>query len=328
MDTGLDFHLPASLIAQEPAEPRDSSRLMVVWRGGHIHERFSDLPSHLGAGDLLVYNDSRVVPAGLSGSRSTGGRVQALVVGPFRDGHMLLIRGKVRAGETLNLGGSKIRVIERVPPGWLCASLDGPIEKLLEGTGAVQLPPYIKKCPPSMERYQTVYASRPGSLAAPTAGLHFTTALMERLSEGGVGLVPVTLHIGPATFLPDRSVRGAIPPEPVEVPKGTAEVLNSSIDEGRRIFAVGTTAVKALESMVQNGRVKSGTTLSSLRVSAGSALNIPWSGMVTNFHLPGSSNLELCAAMAGSGRLMAGYREAISLGYRFYSFGDSMMILR
>ncbi len=325
----LEYELPGDLVAQEPLEPRDSSRLLLLSNAGIEHDAFQNLPNHLREGDLLLYNNSRVVPAGLRGRKATGGKVQVLAVEPRGEDHLCLIRGKVRAGDILHFGGGTLEVVERNGPGWLCKPGGDGMTELLRMHGEVQLPPYIHKRPANMERYQTVYAREPGSLAAPTAGLHFTGELLRRLGEKGVEMQPLSLHVGPASFLPLRSFGlGDLPPEAVSIPEGTAEAVNGAIQDGRRIVAVGTTTVKAIESKAINGVVDAGDGSSQLMISPGYAFKIPWSGMLTNFHLPGSTNLLLVAALAGVGETLGAYRTAVDMRYRFYSFGDAMLVVR
>ncbi len=324
----FDYFLPRSLIAQTPAKPRDSCRLMVL-RGDRVEHRvFRDISEYLEDGDTLILNDSRVVPARLTGRKETGGKIEVLVYPPpgrpwsgqrrFEG----LVRGRVRAGSRLYFkGGVTCRVVERIGGGrWLLEFEVPGLLELLGEIGSVPLPPYIHTRGEG-EDYQTVYASTPGSVAAPTAGLHFTEKLLEELKEKGVNLAFVTLHISPATFLPPEG--SDMPPEYYEVTEENARIINNT--PGRRI-AVGTTTVKVLETASPRGEVEPGRGWSSLFIKPPYKFRFPLDAMITNFHLPRSSLLLLTSAFTGKERLLRAYQEAIQRGYRFYSYGDAMLI--
>jgi S-adenosylmethionine:tRNA ribosyltransferase-isomerase len=339
----FDYTLPPHLIAQEPCARRDRSRLLVVRRGGAVlaHQYFSDLPGWLEEGDLLVLNDTRVLPARLAGRRErTGGRWEALFLRQTPDGAWELLaqtRGRPAVGETLLAEPGPLRLVleGRTPAGrWLVRPEEpGSPAELLARHGTVPLPPYIRKGRAEgadRERYQTVYASRPGAVAAPTAGLHFTPEVFDALRERGIGWAFVTLHVGPGTFQPvkaDDVADHRVQAEWCELPPATAEAVAACKARGRRVVAVGTTSVRVLESAARQGegvRPWSGET--DLTIAP------PWTfravdALVTNFHLPRSSLLLLVAAFTGLESLHAAYREAVAREYRFYSYGDATLLV-
>jgi S-adenosylmethionine:tRNA ribosyltransferase-isomerase len=339
----FDYFLPEELIAQHPADRRDASRLIVVRRGpGTIeHRTFAELPELLRPGDLLVRNDSKVVPARLFGERSeTGGRWEGLFVRELEGGRwevMAQTRGKPRAGETIRIegGGFDLRLIENRGSGhWVvepCA--DRPTFELLERYGHLPLPPYIHRegdDPSDRDRYQTVYAAHPGSVAAPTAGLHFTEELFDRLGRLGIGAADVTLHVGPGTFRPikaDRIEDHELHAEWAMIAPEVADRLNRARAEGGRVVAVGTTATRVLETCVDpSGTFRPIVGQTNIYLRPG----VPIRGvdaLVTNFHLPRSSLLVLVSALAGVELIREAYAEAVARHYRFYSYGDAMLIL-
>ncbi|RUL87071.1 tRNA preQ1(34) S-adenosylmethionine ribosyltransferase-isomerase QueA [Tautonia sociabilis] len=364
----FDFHLPDELIAQHPADRRDRSRLMVVRRdAGEIEHRcFADLPDLLRSGDVLVRNDSKVVPARLLGRRSaTGGRWEGLFLSELPDGSWELMaqtRGRPQAGEIILIagngnsdsggdgggdggggggdsggGGLRLELLDRLDSGhWRARPLDPrPAFELLDAFGRVPLPPYIRRVgdaddPEDRERYQTIYASRPGSVAAPTAGLHFTAEVFDRLAALGVATLDVTLHVGPGTFRPIKAERvedHRMHAEWAAISPAVADRLNAARSSGGRVVAVGTTATRVLET----GVTPSGTFLpftgqTDIYLRPGVPV-LGTDALVTNFHLPRSSLLVLVSALAGIDLIRAAYAEAVSHRYRFYSFGDAMLIL-
>jgi S-adenosylmethionine:tRNA ribosyltransferase-isomerase len=339
----LDYDLPPHLIAQTPAEARDGARLLLVERSGDglADRTFADLPDLLGAGDCLVVNDSRVIPARVMAQTVDGGApVELLFVEPAGDGRWRsLVRPgrRCRPGAVLHVGferGARLRVIGVEPDGTrLVESIDGTLEALMAAHGMVPLPPYIvrhaKPGPEDGERYQTVYARVPGSIAAPTAGLHFTPALIERLRARGIEVHALTLHVGPATFRPMKHPvveAHVLPAERIIVPEATARAVTAAKAEGRRVIAVGTTATRALESAAAGGGVRAMEGAADVFITPGHAFRVV-DGLVTNFHLPRTSLLVLAAAFAGRERVLAAYAHAVSAGYRFYSYGDAMLIL-
>lgn len=336
----FDYHLPPELIAQEPIEPRDASRLLVLHRGsGAIeHRHFGDIVHYLRAGDVLVVNETRVIPARVAALKSpSGGKVELLLLS--KRGPQVweaLVKGrKVRPGQRLVLASSGApsisgTVLEITPSGGRLIRFDEPIEPRLDRLGETPLPPYITHPLADPERYQTVYAQVSGSVAAPTAGLHFTPELVARVQALGVIWTKVLLHIGLDTFRPvheERVEEHQIHSEYCQLSAETAEIINRARAEGRRIVAVGTTSVRVLETAARDAaqgvRPWSGPT--DLFIYPGYVFRVV-DALITNFHLPRSSLLMLVAAFAGLEQVRAAYREAIQERYRFYSFGDGMFI--
>jgi S-adenosylmethionine:tRNA ribosyltransferase-isomerase len=346
----FDYSLPPERIAQDPMEPRDSSRLMVLDRsGGTIeHAVFRDVGRYLKAGDLLVFNDTRVIPARLAAAKqATGGKVEILLLRRLEPQVWeALVGGKhVRPGTTLDLvvpedlSGLKrpdrssevlqAEVIRDLGESRRVVRFSQPITPRLAAFGSTPLPPYIHKALRDPERYQTVYARDPGSAAAPTAGLHFTPELIARLKAVGIRTAYVTLHVGLDTFAPITEAKvedHAIHAEWISVPEQTACAVRETQSSGRRIVAVGTTSVRALETAASSGaefRAFEGDTR--LYITPGYRFRAA-DAMITNFHLPRSTLLVLVSAFAGRERILAAYEKAKREGYRFYSFGDAMLI--
>ncbi len=364
----LTYDLPPDRIATEPADPRDAARLMVVDRtdGRVSHHHVRDLPDVPGgprSGDLLVFNDSRVIPARFEAvRRATGGRVGGLYIeqAPAGDGAllwrvMLESGGRLRCGEVLELREhGRLTLRERDAEGFWLTGLDSPLPtlNLLARIGTPPLPPYIRKArrqhgldeiePADMVRYNTVYAQVPGSVAAPTAGLHFTAPLLAELDRRGVNRATVTLHVGPGTFAPIRCDELNDHPmheEWLTIPAATRHALARTRASGRRIIPVGTTSVRALESLPRHDAASDAapdadfSTRTRLLIQPG-PVGEPFAfrfadGLLTNFHLPRSTLLALVAALPGVGidRLKHWYRQAAATGYHFYSYGDAMLIV-
>jgi S-adenosylmethionine:tRNA ribosyltransferase-isomerase len=338
-----DFHydLPPELIAQQPSATRDQSRLMVLRRREAAWEHrpaFSDIVALLKSGDLLVLNDTKVVPARLVGQRESGGKVELLVVNSIDTNAHALIQTtrRPKAGEMYHFGSYTATVKERDQDGWQLA-FNSDVSSVMEEIGLPPLPPYIKRkgkqldelSPRDRERYQTVYARTPGAIAAPTAGLHFTPELLERLGRQGVEIVYVTLHVGAATFCPVRSAdveKHVMGSERYVVSEETAARVNRARCEKRRIVAVGTTSCRTLESAGKTGELLAGKGASSLFIYPGFQFRMV-DALVTNFHLPESTLMLLVSAFAGKELILAAYREAMREKYRFYSYGDAMMIV-
>jgi S-adenosylmethionine:tRNA ribosyltransferase-isomerase len=343
----FDYELPERLIAQEPLPRRDASRLMAVDRasGRVSHRSFRDLPALLHAGDLLVLNDTRVVPARLLGTKPTGGKVEVLLLervgGTDREPiHRCLLDSSkpARPGTRIAFeGGVGARVLARSGEGYEIAleSPGGDPVGEFHRLGSVPLPPYIRRAARDprealdRERYQTVYAHRPGAVAAPTAGLHFTRALLAEIASRGVGVERLTLHVGPGTFLPVRVENveeHVMPAEDYDLPPATASAVERTRRNGGRVVAVGTTVVRALEFATEpDGTVRPGAGRCDLFIRPGYAFRSV-DAMVTNFHLPRSTLLMLVSAFAGRERVLAAYRQAVNEGYRFYSYGDACFL--
>jgi len=335
----LRYHLPEELIAQEPLPERGTSRLMVLNRetGGVSNTFFSELPSLLHPGDCLVLNDTRVFPARIGAHRTdTGGRAEIFLLRQISDTDwkVLLRPGKYcRPGTSFDLAeGFSAVVLEGLGNGRAVLGFGPPdrVHQMLEEVGTVPLPPYIKRTPDSndTERYQTVYARNGGAVAAPTAGLHFTLEMLSGLSAAGVNHCRLTLHVGPGTFEPLRRERLAdnnLDPEEYMVPAESLALLSETRRAGGRIVAVGTTAARVLESIrIDDSGPLSGET-SLFIFPPYTFRNVD--ALITNFHLPGSSLIALVAAFAGLDPVMNAYRRAVAERYRFYSYGDAMIVV-
>ncbi|MGE5559234.1 MAG: tRNA preQ1(34) S-adenosylmethionine ribosyltransferase-isomerase QueA [Bacillota bacterium] len=335
-----EFHyeLPQERIAQQPVEPRDHSRLMVLFSSGRIeHKRFYDLPSFLTGGDVMVFNDTRVIPARLHGMKERGGAsVEILLLRETeRDVWEALVRpGKrLKPGQAILFGRGELKGEIRdcaASGGRIIAfSGEGPVREAIRRLGQMPLPPYIHAPLKDQDRYQTIYARVDGSAAAPTAGLHFTPELMEKLGNKGIGEAFVTLHVGLDTFRPVRTAHledHRIHREFCSVSPETAALIRDSKTQGRRIIAVGTTVARTLETFTgTDGNISSGSAWTDLFIYPGFRFRTV-DGLVTNFHLPRSSLLMMVSAFAGRERMFGAYREAIRAGYRFFSFGDAMLI--
>lgn len=339
----FDFELPERLIAQHPSQPRDHCRLMVLDSGRQTiaHHRFFELPNLLRENDLLVRNDTRVIPARVTGTRdATGGRWEALFLEEPRPGmwHVLAhCGGKPKPGETVTVGcGLRLKLSEKLADGsWLVApeppDSGKPANDLLERHGHIPLPPYIREgreSPEDRAWYQTVFARTAGSVAAPTAGLHFTDELLSVLAERGVRFADVTLHVGIGTFRPikvDKIEDHVIHSEWACLPESTAQAAQTAQSSGGRVIAVGTTSVRTLETAARSGIIEPFQGPTGLYIRPGFEFQA-LDGLITNFHLPKSSLIVLVAAFAGREFVLEAYREAIRLGYRFYSYGDAMLI--
>jgi S-adenosylmethionine:tRNA ribosyltransferase-isomerase len=342
----FDYDLPPERIAQEPLPQRSASRLMVLDRasGARQHRLFSDLPELLAPGDLLVVNRSRVFPARLVGHRQGGGRAEVLLVRDRGDGtwHALVRPGRrLRAGATVQIADDLVVRLERPrdtavsdEPALRTVSLiarDGDVAAAIERHGHVPLPPYIRRedTAADRERYQTIFAREAGSVAAPTAGLHFTQTLLGALSARGVAIAEVVLHVGPGTFRPvevDDVTQHRVAPEAFSISAETAEAVSQARRRGGRVVAVGTTTTRALETAADgDGGVRAGDGETALVVVPGYRFRAV-DALVTNFHLPRSSLLLLVAAFAGRVWILEAYTEAVREGYRFYSYGDAMLI--
>lgn len=334
-----DFHyeLPAELIAQHPASPRPAARLLCVGHrdGACADLLVSDLPALLHAGDLLILNDTRVIPARLMGAKETGGRIEALIE---RVLSATRARAQVRAskppkpGQALDFdGGLRARVVQRDGEFYeLAFEVEAPLMDVLDKYGHVPLPPYIARSEEAgdRERYQTVYARAPGAVAAPTAGLHFDIALLERLAAVGVEQAFVTLHVGAGTFQPLRAeaVEGQrLHAERARIGATTCEVVNRARAESRRVVAVGTTVVRALESAAHDGVLAPFDGETDIFIYPGYRFQTV-DALITNFHLPESSLLMLVCAFGGTDRVLDAYRYAVRGRYRFYSYGDAMFV--
>ena len=343
------FDLPPDQIAQAPTPDRASSRLLLLDRAGGAtrHRTFRDLPDLLQPGDLLVLNRSRVLPARLLGRRPGGGEAEVLLVrrrGPDLWDALLRPGRRLRPGVEIDIAPSfRVRVEGPATPGppgedrpgplrpVRLLSGDGDADAAIERHGHMPLPPYVRRpdTAADRDRYQTIYAREAGSIAAPTAGLHFTPELLERLRARGVSTTELVLHVGPGTFRPvevDDVREHRVDPEVFSIPTETAAALNRARREARRIVAVGTTTTRTLESaLTSDGTIHAGDGETDLVITPGYRFAVV-DALLTNFHLPRSSLLLLVSAFAGRANVLAAYAEAVRRGYRFYSYGDAMLI--
>ncbi|MBI3291865.1 MAG: tRNA preQ1(34) S-adenosylmethionine ribosyltransferase-isomerase QueA [Elusimicrobia bacterium] len=345
------YPFPPELIAQEPVEPRDAARLLVCERAPHrwVHSRVRELGHFLRSGDCLVINTTKVLPARVMAKKPTGGRVEVLLLGEMRPGRWeaLIYGGKVRPGGALLFPDDiQTQVVERRLTGsWLLACQNGELRTLIERYGQPPLPPYIDRTSVrertinDRERYQTVYAQEPGSVAAPTAGFHLTETLLRRLEIQGIQVVKILLHVGWGTFRPLRAAalqEHQMLPERYRVSAEAAQALNIARRRGGRVVAVGTSVVRALETVADaEGTIQQGEGESQLFITPGYRFRVV-DALMTNFHTPRSTPLLLaCAFLCPSGdswqegrdRLFALYRDAIAYRYRFFSYGDAMLLL-
>jgi S-adenosylmethionine:tRNA ribosyltransferase-isomerase len=339
--TDFNYHLPQELIARYPAPERDASRLMLLDRNsGTISEDvFGWIGAHLRPGDLLVMNDTRVIPARLFGTKETGGSVELFLLKRLpgeTEQWECLLRGskRFRERQTVSLpAGMTARVVARQGEDAWQVEFSGPepFDAWLEREGHIPLPPYFQRADelPDRERYQTVIASVAGAVAAPTAGLHFTRELLASLESQGVGIARLTLHTGLGTFQPVRVERveeHRIHRERYAIPDSTAEVVRATRERGGRVVAIGTTTARALEYAADDaGRVRAGAGEADIFIYPGYRFKVV-DALVTNFHLPQSTLLMLVSAFAGRERVLDAYAEAVRRGFRFYSYGDAMLI--
>ena len=329
----FQFSVPKHLIAQNPLEERDTSRLLHVQDTRLKDHQFTDLKNLLRENDLLILNNTRVVKARLLGRKTSGGRVEILFERSIDESTFIgqiKFSGKLRPGSELIVGNNEdLEVLERQGHFFLLRS-DKPIMEILDNSGSVPLPPYIKRdsMPVDEKRYQTIFASESGAVAAPTAGLHFTDSLLEEISSNGIDIGYLTLHVGAGTFMPLRE-------EQLETKKLHKEqfiidrILCKKIDKAKsnqgRIIAVGTTVVRALESIAQQGRIEAFQGETDIFITPGFEFKVI-DAMVTNFHLPESSLIMLVSAFAGTQTILKSYQHAINSDYRFYSYGDAMFL--
>lgn len=334
----FDYNLPSDLIAQTPADRRDMSRLMVVdtRQGAIVHDQFANLGRYLAPGDVLVANRSKVIPARLMARRETGGATEVLLLRSLDSQRWLALARpsrKLRTGTRLIFDGSLLYglVEERRQEGQWVISLTGvpDVRAEIQRIGTLPLPHYINNPAAPLERYQTVYADREGSVAAPTAGLHFTEDLLAELRTAGIGIEFLTLHVGLGTFRPvtvDRITEHQMHAEWGEVPADVAARIQGAREDGHRVVAVGTTSTRLLETAAATGRIEPFEGETSHFIYPGYRFRAI-DALVTNFHLPRSTLLMLVSALAGRDLILRAYAEAVRERYRFFSFGDAMLIL-
>lgn len=332
------YDLPESSIAQFPVEPRDTSRLMVLSKADETieHKHFYDIINYLNPGDVLVVNDTRVIPARLLGERvPSGGACEIFLLkqlAPKKWETLVRPGKKLRPGAQVSFGGGKLiaTIAETTEAGGRIVDFecDGPFEAALDALGEMPLPPYIHEKLTDKERYQTVYARAEGSAAAPTAGLHFTPELMDKIRAKGVEIVPVLLHVGLGTFRPVKAEDikdHEMHSEYFEVTEEAAAKVNAAKARGNRVIAVGTTSVRTLESAAEDGKLLAKKGNTNIFIFPGYKYQLV-DALITNFHLPGSTLIMLVSALYGREKTLSAYDTAVKEGYRFYSFGDAMLI--
>lgn len=326
----FDFVLPKNLIAQEPVEPRDNARLLCIWKKSRRieHRIFRDLLCYFDSGDVIVLNDTKVIPAKVTANKNTGGKVKLLFVKKLDEAKWeVLASGKLKGERFVLFAGS--HKIELIKDGarWVCISPD--IPKIIGEHGKMPLPPYIKKEIQNPDSYQTVYARAEGSIAAPTAGLHFTGKLLGELKKIGVKIIFITLHVGHGTFqIPQCEEVEAhrMEEEWYSISRDAAEEINLASQRGKKVCCVGTTTMRAIESASKEGFVYENSGETNIFIYPGYKFQSPVNAFITNFHLPKSTPLFLTAAILGRERLMEVYSTAVEQKYRFFSFGDAMAI--
>jgi S-adenosylmethionine:tRNA ribosyltransferase-isomerase len=320
----FDYYLPKELIAQEPAEPRTNSRLMVLQGNTITNTKFYKLIDYLNKGDVLVLNETKVIRSRIKGKKSTGGKIElmlednkgtAMVKGKVKQGDILFFPKKIE-GRILEKNENKLKV-----------EFNKPIDTIIRSIGELPTPPYIKKRLENDSQYQTVYSKKQGSLAAPTAGLHFDKDLLKKIKNKGVKIAKVCLHISWDTFLPVREndfSQHKMHGEYCEINKKNADIINSA----KRLFVVGTTTLKTLESLSDNSKIIPSKKISELFIYPGYKFKLEYTGLITNFHLPRSTLILLVSAFYGIKRILRAYNLAVKQKYRFYSLGDAMLLLR
>ena len=333
------YDLPAELIAQHPKDKRSESRMLVLDKitGKVVHERFSDIIDHLLPSDILVVNNTKVIPARLFGTKNTGAKVEVFILEQKTENRWECL---VKPGRKLQIGAEIIfneelraKIIDHAEEGGRIVEFywKGNFWDILENIGNVPLPPYIKResTKKDIETYQTVYAEEHGSVAAPTAGLHFTKPLMQQIRKKGIEILEIILHVGLGTFRPvktDDIKDHIMHSEHCQIAQEVAAKINQAKSDGRRIIAVGTTTTRTLESFAENGHLKSGSHWTNIFLYPGKEIQII-DGLITNFHMPESTLMMLVSAFAGYENIMNAYKIAVKEKYRFLSYGDSMLIL-
>lgn len=331
-----DYHLPEELIAQFPPKIRGTSRLLVPNAGKLSDHTFEDLIDYLNPGDRIIINNTRVLPARLFGSKETGGKVEIMVERLVSETEVL---AQIKASKALKEGQKvlindtpHLEMVSRDDAFFLLRTIDGsPIAKVLEAFGHLPLPPYITRSDEALDqsRYQTVFNKEEGAVAAPTAGLHFTEAFLEKIKAKGVDVTEITLHVGAGTFQPIRSEdlnEHQMHKEWISVPQSAVDEINSTKQNGGRVIAIGTTAVRALESAGLSGKLKAFTGDTNIFIKPGFEFKVI-DGLVTNFHLPKSTLLVLVSTLMGKKRMEEVYEHAVNERYRFFSYGDSMLLI-
>ncbi|MFC1567783.1 tRNA preQ1(34) S-adenosylmethionine ribosyltransferase-isomerase QueA [Pseudomonadota bacterium] len=333
--TDFDYDLPGHLIAAHPLPERDASRLLDIQSDPFLDRHITDLPQLVRSGDLWVLNDTRVIPARLLGKKQSGGKVELLLLEPTGETDEWIAWGKankpLKPGEAIAIADDfRAEILQRDGKQVRVRLIAENVMQAIESNGHMPLPPYIDRpdTEADKERYQTVFANEPGAVAAPTAGLHLTEALMKEMEKAGATFVHVTLHVGPGTFQPvqvDNVDEHVMHEEAYHISDSAAEQINQAKTEGRRVVAVGTTSLRTLEAASDGNSVKAGSGRTDIFIYPGYEFKMV-DALLTNFHLPKSTLLMLVSALAGRRRMMAAYAYAIAQGYRFYSYGDAMFV--
>ncbi len=324
----FDYEFDDGLIAQSPAEPRHDSRLFYLSNDRYQHLRFRNIPSLLKKEDVLVINKSKVIPARVQGKKETGGKVELLFYRELDGYWECLVKGNVREGIRINVDDFRIHLKKHISGGKYLVECDEP-KIVMEKHGTMPTPPYIKKPLKKKDEYQTIYADEEGSVAAPTAGLHFTESVLSDIKDKGVEIFEITLHVGPGTFLPIRTSsveEHTMDEEHYFIDEKTARGITKANEEGRRVIAVGSTTIRTLESASDEGRIKPGGGWTDLYIYPGYRFQSGTDLFLTNFHLPKSTPLMMVCAFAGKKRILNAYEVAMEKRYRFYSFGDCMLV--
>lgn len=329
--TDFNFFLPDELIAQKPLQRRSDSKLLILFESGTIlHKSFKDIIDFFEKDDVIVLNDTRVFKARVYGRKSTGGKVELLFFKENSEKYYALVGGRIGKEVKVWIGNETINILQKKENIYLIDESKDKIDFILEKYGEIPLPPYIKRNPTveDEERYQTIFARKKGSVAAPTASLHFENEILDALLKKGVNLVYVTLHVGPGTFLPIKTENieeHKMMPEYCEISKETADIINSAIKSKKNVLFCGTTVVRAIEWASDINMVKPKEGFADIYIYPGYQFKVV-KNMLTNFHLPSSTPLLLVCALAGKELIFRAYNEAIEKRYRFFSYGDAMLI--
>lgn len=320
----FNYTLPKELIAQRPASPRTHSKLLVLKENSLEHKHFYNLPDYLQTGDVLVLNETKVLPIKVVGKKSTGGKIE-LMLQP--NSKTATVKGRVNIGDTLNFPKNIQAKVNSKKDNKITLDYNVPIEEVMQKIGELPLPPYLKSKLKSEGEYQTIYAKNEGSFAAPTAGLHFDDKLLKQIQDKGVKIAHVTLHVSWDTFLPvqeEDPTKHEMHGEWCEISQETAKTIN----QAKRVFVVGTTTLRTLESFADKDKIHSGKKLTKIFIYPGYEWQFPYAGLITNFHLPKSTLLMMISAFYDREKILEAYNVAVDEKYRFFSLGDAMLIFR
>ncbi|MFH1802444.1 MAG: tRNA preQ1(34) S-adenosylmethionine ribosyltransferase-isomerase QueA [archaeon] len=320
----FDYELPKELIAQRPANPRTHSRLLVLKNNQLQHKHFYNLPDYLQEGDVLVLNETKVLPIKVTGKKETGGKIE-LMLQP--NSKTATVKGKVKIGDILQFPKNIKATINTKKDNKITLDFNLPLEQVMQKIGQLPTPPYIKTPIKSDDEYQTIYANKQGSFAAPTAGLHFDSALLTKIKDKGVKIAKVCLHVSWDTFLPVQETeieKHIMHGELCEIDQENADIINNA----KRVFVVGTTTLRTLESFAENNKIHTGKKTTKIFIFPGYEWQFSYTALITNFHLPKSTLLMMISAFYGRKKILEAYEVAVKEKYRFYSLGDAMLIFR